>query len=384
MGNIHRYPVPCLFNIQSPLWPVHGCWIDRLTLFTFSDDGSHCALRDPRGNLFDKIKCLPTRMTALSVNNLDLVKPNWAHGRSAGRLHRLSVPFNCIKPPLRHSSQSICLILARFDYGHIHRQRVFFHQFYYGVKLPSNEQMLAALLCTLALPVRVSEIHLWTQVESVNKCKVVVFQRIAKFIPLIMASSSARLMCWESFAGRNQQVSSTIAPSYTSNTPVARELASTHTLRAWPSTYHLSHAGSSLRTLMRTSLIMVLWGVSSILSSHPAVMSDALRLMNTTATWSQPPTGRCPMNLPHSENVFRREACLGFCCLFSNTESYPLPRPVTQALLHHSVASPAPWRGGRSCRDAPSHMPQAQCSRLRTHHQYRQMLPTVCACPLSR
>ena len=80
---------------------------------------------------------------------------------------------------------------------------------------------LAALVCTLALLVRVSEIHLWTQAESVNKCKVVVFQRIAKFIPLIMASSSARLICWESFSGRNQQASSTTAPSYISDMPVA-------------------------------------------------------------------------------------------------------------------------------------------------------------------
>ena len=137
MGDVHRYPVPCLFNIQSLLWPVYGCWIDRLTLFTFSDDGFHCGFRDLQSNLSHKIKCpLHTRMTALSMNNLDLVKPKWAHGCSAGRLHRPSVSFNCIKPPLRHSSQSICLILPRFDQGHIHRQRVFFHQFYYRVKPP--------------------------------------------------------------------------------------------------------------------------------------------------------------------------------------------------------------------------------------------------------
>ena len=170
---------------------------------------------------------------------------------------------------------------------------------------------LAALVRTLALPVRVSEIHLWTQAESVNKCKVVAFQRIAKFIPLIMASSSVRLICWESFVGHNQQASTTTAPSYTSDTPVARELASTHTLRAWPSTYHLPHVGSSLRTLVRTSLIMVSRGASSILSSHPAVTSDALRWMNATATRSQPPTGRCPTNMPHSENMFRHVTTQG-------------------------------------------------------------------------
>ena len=149
---------------------------------------------------------------------------------------------------------------------------------------------LAAMVRTLALPVRVSEIHLWTRVESVNKCKVVVFQRIAKFIPLIMASSSVRLICWESFSGRNQQASSTTAPWNTSDTPIARELASTHTLRAWTSTHHLPRAVSSLCTLVRTSLIMVLKGTSSR---------------------CQPPTGRCPTNLPHSENTIRRVTTRG-------------------------------------------------------------------------
>ena len=137
------------------------------------------------------------------------------------------------------------------------------------------------------------------------------FQRIAKFNPLIMASSSVRLICWESFAGRNQQASSTTAPSYTSDTLVAKELASTHTLRAWPSTHHFPRTRSSLHTLVRTSLIMVLRGALSILSSHPAVTSDALCLMNATATRSQPPTGRSPTNLPHSENTFRRVTTRG-------------------------------------------------------------------------
>ena len=39
-------------------------------------------------------------------NMNSLVKPNWAHGHSAGRLHKPSVPLNSIKPPLRHSWQS--------------------------------------------------------------------------------------------------------------------------------------------------------------------------------------------------------------------------------------------------------------------------------------
>ena len=190
--------------------------------------------------------------------------------------------------------------------------------------------LLAALVCTLALLVRVSKIHLWTQAESVNKCKVVIFQRIAKFIPLIMASSSVRLICWESFSGHNQQASSTTAPSYSSDTPVVRELASTHMLRAWPLTHHLSHTGSSLCTLVRTSLIMVLREVSSILSTHPVVTSDALRLMKATATRSQPPTGRYPTNLPHSENTFRRVTTRGMSgILFPLLQYRELSSPQT-------------------------------------------------------
>ena len=74
-------------NIQSPFWPVHGCRIDWLILFTFSDDGFHCGLRDPRGNLSHKIKCLThTRMTALSVNNLDQAQiRSWTQCREAAQ-----------------------------------------------------------------------------------------------------------------------------------------------------------------------------------------------------------------------------------------------------------------------------------------------------------
>ena len=196
MGNIHRYPVPCLFNIQSPLWPVHRCWIDQLTLFTFSDDGFHCGLRDPRSNLFHKIKCPPhTRMTALSVNNLDPVKPNWAHGCSAGRLYRPSVPFNCTKPPLRHSSQSICLILTRFDQGHIHRQRIFFHQFYYGVKPPLNEHLVCGFGSYPGFAGKGVR-DPWTQAESGGRlpedCQVYSFNDGIEFCKINMLG----VLCW--------------------------------------------------------------------------------------------------------------------------------------------------------------------------------------------
>ena len=50
--------------------------------------------------------------------------------------------------------------------------------------------------------------------------------------------------CKVNMLGCDQQASSTTAPLYTSDTPVARELASTHTLRAWPSTHHLPRAKS--------------------------------------------------------------------------------------------------------------------------------------------
>ena len=135
-----------------------------------------------------------------------------------------------------------------------------------------------------------------------------------------MASSSVRLICWESFAGHNQQASSTTAPSYTSDTP----------LRAWLSTRHLPRVGSSLCTLERTSLNMVLRGALSILPSHPVVTSDALRLMNATATRSQPPTRMCPTNLPHSENTFRRVKTRGMSgILFPLLQFRELSSPQT-------------------------------------------------------
>ena len=175
-------------------------------------------------------------MTALSVNNLDLVKLNWAHGRSAGRLHRPSVLFNCIKPPLRHSSQSVYLILARLDQGHIHRQRVFFHQFYYRVKPPSNEHLACGFGFYPGLAgkgVRDSLMDTSRISEQMHG------GRLPEDCQVYSLNNGI-----ESFSGRNQQASSTTAPSYTNDSPVARELASIHTLRAWPSTHHLPRAGS--------------------------------------------------------------------------------------------------------------------------------------------
>ena len=181
-----------------------------------------------------------------------MVKLNWAHRRSAGRLHRSSVPFNCIKShhgvergvvSFVNQSAKIRLDLTKDTFID---SMYFFTSF---IIVSSHHQMsisLAAVVRTVALPVRVSKIHLWTQVESVNKCKVVVFQRIAKFIPLVMALSSVRLICWESFSGCNQQASSTTAPSYTSDMPVVRELASTHMLRAWPCRVFLVHSDENL------------------------------------------------------------------------------------------------------------------------------------------
>ena len=329
MSNIHRYPVPCLFNIQSPLWPVHGCRIDQLTFFTFSDNGFHSGLRNPRGNLSHKIKCPPhTRMTALSI----LICSSPTELTYAGQAECTGPVFLLIA-----SSQLWGTLVNRSALFWLDLTKDIFidsaYSFNSFIIVPSRSRMcisLAALVHTLALPVRVSEIHLWTQAKSVNKCMAVVFQRIAKFIPLIITSSSVGLIRWESFSRRNQQASSTIAPSYTSDSPVARELASTHTLRAWPSTHHLPRDESSLYTRVITSLIMVLRGASSILSSYPAVTSDTLRLMNSTATRSQPPIGRCPTNLLQSENMFRRMTTRGMSgILFPLLQYRELSSPQT-------------------------------------------------------
>ena len=103
---------------------------------------------------------------------------------------------------------------------------------------------LAALVCTLAFPVRVSVTRLCTHAESVWICNMVASHISALFMPFSTASSSAEFMCCVSLSLRSQLASSTTTPSCSRDTPVAKELASTKTSSSGPSTHHFPRTGS--------------------------------------------------------------------------------------------------------------------------------------------
>ena len=131
------------------------------------------------------------------------------------------------------------------------------------------------------------------------------------FTPFSTASSSAKFMCCMSLSFHNQLTSSRVAPSCSSDTPVARELASTQMLSSGPSTHYFPCTGSSWRTLAMTSVIIVVNRTSVPLSSKPFVMSAALLLMNATATPSHLTTGKCPTSFPQNENTLCRVRTCG-------------------------------------------------------------------------
>ena len=162
-------------SLQVSYQKVHRWQVDRLTLLTFSDSRSHSHLWHCRVNLLHAVECPPhTRMVTLLVQCFDLVRSNWAHGHSTSRLHGLSVP-KCINPLLRYPRRPICLVLVRLPRVKSIDNTYSFTSF---ISVSSRHWMSISLIPfvhTLALPVRVSNTHLWTQAESVNRCKVITF-----------------------------------------------------------------------------------------------------------------------------------------------------------------------------------------------------------------
>ena len=169
----------------------------------------------------------------------------------------------------------------------------------------------AALVFTRALPVKVSKIYRCTHAESVTKCNTVASHRRAKWIPLRVASSSARLMCWASLIGRSQLASSMTIPFDSNATPVATELASTQTVISLPSVHQFPPTGSASRTLVKVSANIWLREAFLILSSQPFVTAVARRFINATAIQSHPHTGKWPTSFSQRENTRWRVNLLG-------------------------------------------------------------------------
>ena len=181
-------------------------------------------------------------------------------------------------------------------------------------KVPSRRLTsisLAALVFTRALPVKVSEIPRCMHTESVTKCNTVASHWRAKLIPLRVASSSARLMCWASLIGRSQHASSMTIPFVSNATPVATELASTQTVISLPSVHQFPPMGSASHSLVKVSANIWLREAFLILSSQPLVTAVAKCFINATATLSHPHTGKWPTSFPQRENTRRRVNLLG-------------------------------------------------------------------------
>ena len=138
---------------------------------------------------------------------------------------------------------------------------------------------LVAFVHTLIFPVSVSTSQWYTLTESVFKCMTLHFHCNARLMPFSAASSSAKLMCWASFAGRSQHASSKTTSSRSRSTPFARELASTHTLMSCPVAHHRPGEGSLCVTLAIVYRTICRREASSVVSSHPRVTALALRFI---------------------------------------------------------------------------------------------------------
>ena len=132
-------------------------------------------------------------------------------------------------------------------------------------------------------------------------------------MPFSAALSSAKLMCWASFAGRSHHASSKTTSSRCRSTPVARELVSTYTLMSCPVTHHRPCEGSLCITLAIVSWTICCSGASSVVSSHHWVMALALHFIIPIATRSH------PISFPHREKIVQRVTTSG-------TSGITLPR----------------------------------------------------------
>ena len=125
----------------------------------------------------------------------------------------------------------------------------------------------------------------------------------ARLMPFSAASSSAKLMCWASIAGRSQHASSRTISSCSRSPPVARELVSTHTLMSCPVAHHRPCERLLCVTLAIVSRTICRSGASSVVSSHLQVTALALHFIIPVATRSHPHTGRCLISFPHREKI---------------------------------------------------------------------------------
>ena len=202
-------------------------------------------------------------------------------------------------------------MLCRQNQRHIHGQRAVLHKLLECVQLPPNEHLACCHSAFARFPVTVSDIQWYTHSESVFMGSTLPCHRRVQLIPFNAASSSAKLMCWASASDRSQQTSSNTVSRHSKATPIARELASTHTFSSWLSTHQSPQAGSSCYTDSMVSDI-IRCSTVSLASSSQSFATELARFLNIPqATRSQLHTGRFPTSRPHKEKTVRRVTTLG-------------------------------------------------------------------------
>ena len=91
---------------------------------------------------------------------------------------------------------------------------------------------------------------------------------------------------------------------------VAREFASTHSVTSCSFTHQPSWDGSIWDALVMISASIRCKRRPCTLLSHLVVTAFALHLTNVVATWSQPHTGKCPVNFPNKEKMLHQVSML--------------------------------------------------------------------------
>lgn len=94
-------------------------------------------------------------------------------------------------------------------------------------------------------------------------------------------------------------------------TPVAKELASTHTVTSRPSKHQSTCAGSFSANLVMMPISIRVRSGSRTSSSQPVITKFACRFIIAVVTWSQPHTGKYPVNFQHREKMLWQVSMLG-------------------------------------------------------------------------
>ena len=185
-------------------------------------------------------------------------------------------------PSLWHPSQSVSKVAVQCYQGYFHKQFIFSDQFLDSVQ-PFLDILLATLVCTLALPVKVSDTQWYMHKKSICICNILTPHWGTRLMLCSTVFSSARLICAALFTGCNQHASSIAASFFSNKAPIAKELALTQTSLH---THQCPQMGFYF-TLAMVSITIQTSKVSGVSLSQPLVTAfyGACGYMKPSAYW---------------------------------------------------------------------------------------------------